>query len=214
MKINKTTLSTLLAAACLVGPALPAQAGLVVSLNPSATSIAVGSTVNVDVVISGLSSAGEIVGGYDLDILFSSSVLSAISGVNNSAPWGGPVEDPGFIFDNSTPGQVYISLLSFLLDDDLATLQGDSITLATLTFEGDSDGATSVYFGADVPYQRNIVGRRAQTLDVSYGSTCIAVGSGACSTVPEPASYALVGLAMAGMLPVLRRRQSRKTTSA
>ena len=40
----------------------------------------------------------------------------------------------------------------------------------------------------------------AQTLNVTVGSACVAVGTGSCSTVPEPAGYGLAALALLGAL--------------
>lgn len=208
MRIKKTPLAGLLAAAWLAVAALPAQA-LTVSLNPSATSVAVGGSVSVDVVISGLTAAGEIVSAYDIDILFNASVLTATGASNDGTPWNAPTDDPGFLYDISTPGQVFISLLSFLDDATLDGIQNsDSITLATLTFEGAANGSTNVFFGANPDFQRNVIGRDFATLDAGFGSTCIAVGTGSCNRVPEPATLALVALALTGMLPAALRRRA------
>lgn len=214
MRFKKTPLASLLAAGCLAAAALPVQA-MLVSLNPSAASVAVGGSVNVDVVISGLSAAGEIVSAYDIDILFNPSVLTASGASYDGSPWNEPPEPSGFVSDTSTPGQVYISLLSFLDDATLAGIQtSGSITLATLTFDGVADGSTTISFGASPVFQRNVIGRNAATLDANFGSTCIAVGTGSCNTVPEPSSYALVALALVGMVPVLRRRSAQAAVPA
>jgi hypothetical protein len=207
MLLKPKSLAGLVAAACLAAAALPAQA-LLVSLNPSATTVAVGGSVTVDVVISGLSAAGDIVSAYDLDILFDPSVLTATAATNDPSPWQEvPTDDPGFFSDLSTPGQAFISLLSFLDDATLDSIQNsDSIVLATLTFQGVADGSTSIFFGASPAFARNVIGFDAETLAADFGSTCISVGTGSCNQVPEPATYGLVALALAGMVPALRRR--------
>ena len=126
--------------------ALPASA-ITLSMTPSTQQTTVGGSASVDVVVSGLSAAGEIVSGWDINIGFDPAVLGNASVTFNDAPFGG-VDFLGF--DNvSTPGDVAAEGLSFLLDADLGLLQGDSLTLFSVSFEGLSDGFSLLSFGAD-----------------------------------------------------------------
>ena len=136
--------------------ALPASA-ITLSMTPSTQQTTVGGSASVDVVVSGLSAAGEIVSGWDINIGFDPAVLGNASVTFNDAPFGG-VDFLGF--DNvSTPGDVAAEGLSFLLDADLGLLQGDSLTLFSVSFEGLSDGFSLLSFGADPLFERNVVGQ-------------------------------------------------------
>lgn len=190
--------------------ATPASAAIVVSFSPSSQHVNVGDVVTVDVNISGL--GGEILSAYDVNVLFNSTVLGGFQSISmNSAEFGG-LPDLYFSgsFDTGNNGSIGGSLL---LDDDLAAIQtDDTFTFLTFGFTALLDGVSSLTFGPDPDFERNVVGRDFLTLDASFGSACIAVGSGVCNTVPEPASYSLFGLALAGaFLPgALRRlRQAR-----
>lgn len=200
--MKKTLASIALACAALVS-ALPSQAAIVVSLVPSATHINVGESVTVAVNVSGLGS--EIVSAYDLKLLFAPSVLGAGSITQFLAEFGGF----GNISSGASFGTGFVAanLVSFLDDPTLAADQSDAFTLLSLGFTGLADGTSSLSFGLDPDYERNVVGLDFATLNAAFGSICIEVGNGQC-TVPEPSTYALLGAALAGMLvPNVRRRR-------
>ena len=185
--------------------ALPASA-ITLSMTPSTQQTTVGGSASVDVVVSGLSAAGEIVSGWDINIGFDPAMLGNASVTFNDAPFGG-VDFLGF--DNvSTPGDVAAEGLSFLLDADLGLLQGDSLTLFSVSFEGLSDGFSLLSFGADPLFERNVVGRNAQSLALTVQGACIGVGTGSCAVnpVPAPATIALLGLGLFGLIPFYRRK--------
>jgi len=199
----KKTLAALGLACAALGFALPSQAAIVVSLVPSSTHINVGESVTVAVNISGLGS--EIASGYDLTVLFAPSVLAAGSISQFLAEFGGlPNISSGASFG---AGFVGADLVSFLDDPTLSADQSDAFTLLSLSFIGLADGTSSLSFGLDPDFERNVVGLDAATLNAAFGSICIEVGNGQC-TVPEPSTYALLGAALAGMVvPNVRRRR-------
>ena len=98
-----------------------------------------------------------------------------------------------------------------MLDDaTLAAGQADGFLLGTFTMHGNVDGVTNIAFGPDSDFQRNFIGLDALSLDVQLGSACIGVGTGACGVVPpvpEPASLALVGLALLAAVGAGRTRR-------
>ena len=69
--MSKFLMSVLLA---LLLAAVPAKAAMIY-LSPAQQQVAVADTLSVDVFVSGL--AGEIVSGWDLNLLFDSSILQA-----------------------------------------------------------------------------------------------------------------------------------------
>ena len=188
--------------------AVPAQATPVLSLSPSVSSTTVGGSVVVNLVISGLTASSEIVSGFDLDVFFNPSVLSASVLSTAFAPWGTGADvilSQNFI----AAGHVEFQLVALNPDATLAALQGDSFVLSTITFTGLLDGFSNINFGPDPDFERNVVGRGSLSLPLVVQGACVAVGTGTClQTVPEPGTIALVLLALlvAGFAVRPRRR--------
>lgn len=199
--MKKLLSATALAAGALFAAA-PASAAIVFSFTPSATQIAVGDSVTIEARISGL--ADEILSAFDLLFTYDASVLDwqIITAVNELGINGG-------LATNGLPnGSLGFNDFSLEDDDDLAAVQGDDLLLFTFQLDGVTDGATVFTLGPDPDFDRNFVGRRAQSLLVDVGSVCIAVGQGSCD-VPEPESFGLAAIALlgAGFAGRTRRRK-------
>ncbi len=100
---------------------------------------------SVDVVVSGLSSANEIVAAFDLDVTYDPSILTA-TGVTFGTLLGDPAlfeADNGVVL---TSGRIDFWALSLLSDADLVLLQPDSFSLATFSFQTLGAGTTDLLF--------------------------------------------------------------------
>ncbi|ALT76728.1 PEP-CTERM sorting domain-containing protein [Paucibacter sp. KCTC 42545] len=197
-----------------------AQAAPVLSLSPVVSSQLVGNTFSLDVKITGLGS--EIVSVFDLNIYFNPAQLKAVS-YSLGSGLGGPWTDLGL--DPAAPGSPTDSFdlfafsnlvdpLDSLTDEALAAAQtDDSFVLMTLNFQAIGAGVSQVWFGAGAN-ERDLVGRNALLLqDVQFQDACVAVnsptgGNNSCNQIPEPNSYALLGLGLfAAFAPTFARRR-------
>lgn len=216
--LRKTTMkqhAIALALAALL--AAPAQSAIV-SIVPSVSSQVTGSQFSLDVNVSGLGT--EIVSVIDLNVYFDPAILAAVS-ITLGPGLGGPWTDLSTLLADSFDLFVYSNLVDPFdpaTDDALAALQADgSFTLLTLTFDAIGPGISEVSFGLGAN-ERDIVGRNAEFLAVTYNGACVAVnsptgGNFECPIqIAEPGSAALAALALSSALwaPVaLRRRRDR-----
>ncbi len=138
-------------AAALVALAASSAQALVIGFSPSSQSHVVGSNASVDIVISGLSASNQVVSGFDIDIGFTGGPnVTFVSGTYSEAL--GIVDSETFSFaPTATGGIVELFSLSFLDDADLANIQADSVTLATLTFHSNAalTSALSISYNLD-----------------------------------------------------------------
>lgn len=192
-------------------------AAISIDFIPANQTANVGDSLSVDVSISGLLAAGEIVSTFDLAVSYDSSVLFA-TGVS----FGGFLDDMlfgGATFNGSdvttTAGTVEFFELSFLTDDELALQQPDSFVLATLSFDAIAEGISPLSFlegtiigvpGLDVK------GRNAAVLlNLNGGIGDVTVLANA---VPEPATLWLLlsGIMVGGYFQRSRTACTKRAT--
>ncbi|MGR9053901.1 MAG: cohesin domain-containing protein [Gammaproteobacteria bacterium] len=153
---------------------------------PAFQTVETDSVFTVDVVVSGLDSANEIVSAFDLDVTYDAGILDA-TGVTFSDLLGDP--DP-FVFETDsgfdlTTGRIDFWELSFLSDDELALLQPSRFSLATLSFQALAIGVTDLLFDPVAVPGIDVKGLSAGrlVLDVNTGHVSVTAQA---SDVPEP----------------------------
>ena len=145
----------------------------ILNFSPSTTTVNVGDTFDVDVVISGLMADGEIVSAFDLDVLYDPTVLNA-----TGVAFGLSLGDESFfeVFNDVifSSGRIDFSAVSFLSDTELLGLQpDDSFTLATLSFDAIGAGFSSLMFDSVASPEFYVVGLLASNLDLSTLDRCL-----------------------------------------
>jgi hypothetical protein len=177
----------------------PAAAGaLSIGFAPVAVTGAVGSSLALDVVVSGLGDGtAPSLGSFDLDVSFDPSLLSFDS-LGFGALLGGPADS---LRDSDEPaaGVVDLAEVSLLSPPELDALQPDSFVLATLSFTALGAGTSTVSFSQAL--LGDAFGQRFG--EVSLGAARV-TASGA--VIPEPRAFALFAL---GALAVARVRPRR-----
>ena len=184
--------------ACLAlagGLALPALAqGLRLDLVPDTATITLPGTTTLDLVLSGLDADAQIVSSYDISLSYDPAVVNALT-VTFGDSLGGPA-DSFSGFDLSVAGAIGLFEVSFVSDLALAALQGDVVTLASLSFSGVGIGTSSVQFGSVLVTGLADSSGIPTVLTPDLGGARIIVEQGA---VPEPGSLLLLLLGLSAL---------------
>jgi hypothetical protein len=187
-----------------------------IDLNPTTTNTNVGSIFTVDLVISGLNGQSPALAltDFDLDISYNALLLQALA-----VSFGTGLGNPADIFgsDLSSPGIADLFAISFADYATLRGLQGDSFTLATLTFQALAQGTDSLAFVQNISFIVDMINADNQNPVNGADPTqcqslsCIGVGGARVviheSTVPEPNPLLLFAAATLALV-VARRKQS------
>lgn len=124
--------------------AAPSKA-LDVSLTPVTSTIGVGGTVTIDMVISGLAAPGSYsLGAWMAEFTYNSAIVSIGAGDVTLGAGIGSIDSQGF--DVSTSGLVFGFQVSSDLAATLNANQAASFTLGSFTFTGVGPGTTSLQF--------------------------------------------------------------------
>lgn len=179
--------------------------GYSIAFQPAAPEITLGGQLAVNVVVSGLQTDGQVLSTYDVDISFDAAVLSLVSADSAGALGAGSL-----FFSTVAVGLVNLFELSSLLDAELAALQSDFFTIATLLFTGTGEGVSPLTLSS-----LNALGG-AQFTDPQTGQTFTtdllvlphtvsgAVATVGPRTVPLPGTLPLLALGSALLLAVRR----------
>ncbi len=172
-----------------------APAGAIsIALLPAAASAPVGGSVDLDVVVSGFA-ADEVLGSYDLDVSFDSSLL-AFDDLSFGALLGGPADSvSGFV---AGAGLVDLAEFSFLGNAALDALQGASFAIAQLRFTVLAEGTSTVSI-SQASAAGGVLPDGARVFPIDSLGSARVTGSG---VVPEPGGAALFAL---GLLLIFRR---------
>jgi hypothetical protein len=161
---------------------------------PPAQEVPVGTSVSVDVVISGLGDfTSPSLGAFDLDIAFDPSILSLSSVV--FGPFLGDISlAEAIASDTPGVGTVNVFEVSFLLDFELDALQPGSFPLVTLNFDTLNSGTSPLTI-------------TSATLSDAFGYLLSYTASeGSVTVTPEPGTWVLMLSGLAGLLGIWRKR--------
>ena len=185
-----------------------AEAAPIVSISPSTTLAATGSTFSVDLIVSGLTGlAGGAVGGLGATVSFDDAVLTGVSYAIGAGlfPGAAGASDLSFGFFAAGVLDLFFGVDPAIGGAALAAAQGTGFVLATLTFNATAAGVSGLTL-SDVALSDP--DGFALASGSANGKVCVSAAGGPCpAAVPEPASFLL--LSATGLAFAVRRRLAR-----
>lgn len=182
----------------------PAKADLL-SVTPTTQSAGIGSSVGVEVTISGLgASSAPSLGAYDVNILFNPGILQFLDAVIGDPVLGDQLDLSGFgSISSVTPGAGTVELFELSLDsiDDLNNLQAPAFVLATLDFKAIGVGTSPVSISINA-----LADAYGDALTAGIQNGTVVVSS--VAAVPEPTSLLLLTTVLAWVVSRRRFRHS------
>lgn len=189
--------------------------GVTLSFIPSSPTVVLGQPVMVDVVVSDLGSAS--VGAFDLNVQFNPTQLQL-----NGVTFGLGLGDPA-LFESITISQIFaisptvgvvnFSELSFLGDSSLVSTQGNPLTLATLRFQGNELGMSTLLFtdlgGTTVP-PAGLSLRLTDGLGLPLSITSRGSADVSVTPVPDPNTFSLMLLGLIALFWLCRLRSNKR----
>lgn len=192
------TFLTRLTFTALLLASLPSSA-ITISASPSPSTVTVGSSVSVAISISGLvTGSAPSLGTFDLDLGFDTGILSYTGTVFGDPVLGDQLDLFGLGSVSQaaySTGKVTFFDVSFDTPSDLDSLQADSFTLATLTFDAIATGTSPLSLTNNALGDAN---GDALTADISNSTLTVTKRN----DVPEPAIWLLysIGMLVMGLL--------------
>jgi hypothetical protein len=204
--MNIARFDILVSALLCLGLYHPPANAISIGFQPVAQTVNLAGNINVDVVISGLSSAQEIVSAFDLAVSYGPGIINAVS-VSFGTGLGDLSAFEAVSGDSLSAGRIEFFENSFFTDAQLLALpQPDSFILATLSFNTLAAGTATLQFDpivvpGNVLYPGiNVVGLNFSNLTLDNISTSSVTVQDLSSQVPSPDALWLIIIGLIGLV--------------